>query len=49
VLGWRPTVQFRDLVRMMVEHDMQQVSLEIRDDSTNTPPQGPSDSEGLLR
>lgn len=46
VLGWRPTVQFRDLVRMMVEHDMQQVSLEIRDGSPKTTPMGSSDGEG---
>lgn len=30
VLGWRPTVQFRDLVRMMVQHDLQQAALENR-------------------
>jgi GDPmannose 4,6-dehydratase len=28
ILDWRPTVQFRDLVRMMVEHDLQQIRLE---------------------
>lgn len=35
VLDWRPTVNFRDLVRMMVEHDMQQASLEPRDSSVS--------------
>ncbi|MBL8890460.1 MAG: GDP-mannose 4,6-dehydratase [Planctomycetaceae bacterium] len=33
VLDWRPTVNFRDLVRMMVEHDMQLAAMESRDSS----------------
>jgi len=32
VLGWRPTVKFRELVRMMVHHDLEQVALEMADD-----------------
>jgi GDPmannose 4,6-dehydratase len=45
VLGWRPTVQFRDLVRMMVEHDMQQAALEQLDAKTADPTDPPDNRE----
>jgi GDPmannose 4,6-dehydratase len=39
VLNWRPTVQFPDLVRMMVEHDLQQLRLEQEQAADPGPPQ----------
>ncbi len=37
VLDWRPTIKFRDLVQMMVRHDMQDISLETKRDSLGKP------------
>jgi len=37
ILEWRPTVQFRDLVRMMVQHDLQQIRLETATTTDSDP------------
>jgi GDPmannose 4,6-dehydratase len=49
VLDWRPTVKFRDLVRMMVEHDMQQVALEHRNQNGMTSTNGSESQEGSVK
>jgi GDPmannose 4,6-dehydratase len=36
VLGWEPTISFRELVRLMVEHDLELAKLELKTSSVDT-------------